>query len=110
MDLALAEQLRADGLPSDVRFVIHRPDGRPLAGKIKTGWTGILEDAGLADDDIVRHTLRHTAATWLMQSGTDLATAASWLAMTVAQLEENYWHHHPDFQGEAAGAFSVRRA
>jgi hypothetical protein len=29
--------------------------------------------------------------------------------MTVEQLEANYGHHHPDFQEEAAEAFSGRR-
>jgi hypothetical protein len=31
------------------------------------------------------------------------------LGMTVEQLEENYGHHHPDFQNEAAQAFGGRR-
>jgi NADPH:quinone reductase-like Zn-dependent oxidoreductase len=35
--------------------------------------------------------------------------AAGWLGMTVEQLEVNYGHYHPDFQGEAAEAFSGRR-
>jgi site-specific recombinase XerD len=46
-------------------------DGQPLAGKIRTAWEGILQDAGLGDD-VVRHSLRHTAAIWLMQAGVDL--------------------------------------
>jgi hypothetical protein len=29
--------------------------------------------------------------------------------MTVEQLEANYGHHHPDFQEEAAEAFSSGR-
>jgi integrase len=87
-----------------VQFVVHKFDGQPLADKIKTGWTGVLADAGLGDD-VVRHSLRHTSATWLMQSGTDLWMAAGFLGMTVEMLQENYGHHHPDFQEEAAGAF-----
>jgi integrase len=61
-------------------------------------------DAGL-DEEVVRHTLRHTAATWSMQAGTDIWQAAGWLGITVEQLQENYGHHHPDFQSEAAEAF-----
>ena len=91
-----------------VDFVIHRRDGRPLNNKIKTGWAGILADAGLGAE-FMRHALRHTAATWQMQAGTDLRKAAGWLGMTVEQLEEGYGHHHPDFQGEAAEAFGGRR-
>jgi hypothetical protein len=93
-----------------VRHVIHKGDGTPFADKIKTAWDGIVTDAGLEDDDILRHTLRHTAATWVMQSGpADLWKAAGWLGMTVDQLEEGYAHHHPDFQEEAASAFGGRR-
>jgi integrase len=44
----------------------------------------MLDDAGL-DDDVMRHSLRHTAATWLMQAGVDLWLAAGW--------QENYGHH-----------------
>jgi hypothetical protein len=29
--------------------------------------------------------------------------------MTVEQLEQNYGHHHPDFQEDAAEAFGGRR-
>jgi integrase len=53
---------------------------------------------------ITPHVLRHTAATWLMQSGMDLWTAAGILGMTVKQLEETYGHHHPDFQKQGAAA------
>jgi len=107
MDEALERQLVAEGLEAvdaRVTFVVHRPDGRPLLYKIKTGWNGMVEDAGL-DDEVVRHALRHTAATWLMQRATDLWQAAGFLGMTVEQLEKDYAHHHPDFQQEAAGAF-----
>jgi integrase len=112
LDMKRSAELRKTGLMEDgeqIRFIVHRThDGQPLAGKIRSAWEGILEDAGL-HEDVVRHTLRHTAATWLMQQGTDLWEAAGWLGMTVEQLEENYGHHHPDFQNEAAQAFGGRR-
>lgn len=110
LDAELSAALRqggATGPATAVRHVVHRPDGRPLTGKIKTAWRGILADAGLGAD-VVRHSLRHTAATWTMQNGTDLWKAAGWLAMTVEMLEEQYGHHHPDFQAEAAAAFGGR--
>jgi integrase len=59
-------------------------------------------------EDVVRHSLRHTATTWLMQQGTDRWQAAGWLGMTLEQLEDGYGHHHPDFQEEAAEAFGGR--
>ncbi|WP_375787716.1 hypothetical protein ACE10Z_09675 [Bradyrhizobium sp. Pha-3] len=111
IDHARSEELRAAGIMragDQIRFVVNRMhDGLPLAGKIRTAWKGILEDAGLGDD-VVRHSLRHTAATWLMQAGVDMWEAAGWLGMTVEQLEANYGHHHPDFQEGAAEAFGGR--
>lgn len=111
LDMELSDRLRqtgATGVAAAVRHTIHRPDGRPLTGKIKTGWKGILTDAGLGPE-VVRHTLRHTAATWTMQSGTDLWMASGWLGMTVEMLQEKYGHHHPDFQEAAASAFGSER-
>ena len=73
-----------------IRFVINRVnDGQPLAGKIRSAWEGILQDARLGED-VVRHSLRHTAATWLMQAGVDMWEAAGGLGMTVEQLEASY--------------------
>jgi integrase len=112
IDHTRTEELRAAGLMKDgeqIRFVVNRMhDGQALAGKIRSAWEGILEDAGLRDD-VVRHSLRHTAATWLMQADVDMWEAAGWLGMTDEQLEANYGHHHPDFQEEAAEALRGRR-
>ncbi len=112
IDVRRSAELRAAGMLSadeEIRFVVNRMnDGQPLAGKIRSAWEGILEDAALGDD-VVRHSLRHTAATWVMQEGTDRWQAAGWLGMTLEQLEANYGHHHPDFQEEAAEAFGGRR-
>jgi len=112
LDIERSAQLRTAGVLQDneqIKFVVNRiVDGQPLAGKIRSAWEGILEDAGLGED-VVRHSLRHTAATWLMQLGTDRWQAAGWLGMTLEQLENGYGHHHPDFQEEAAEAFSGRR-
>jgi integrase len=80
----------------------------PLAGKTRSAWNGILDDAGLGED-VVRRSLRHTAATWLMQRGPIDGKGAGWLGMTLEQLENGYGHHHPDFQEEAASAFGQRQ-
>lgn len=113
IDTARSAELRAAGLLKDgeqIKFVVNRMhDGQMLAGKIRSAWEGILEDAGLGED-VIRHSLRHTAATWLMQQGTDRWQAAGWLGMTLEQLEDGYGHHHPDFQEEAAEAFGGHRS
>jgi integrase len=47
--------------------------------------------------DVTPHVLRHTAATWQMQLGTDPWQAAEYLGMSLKTLLENYGHHHPDY-------------
>jgi integrase len=51
---------------------------------------------------VTPHTLRHTAATWLMQAGVPLWQAAGFLGMSEKLLEQTYGHHHPDHLREAA--------
>lgn len=93
--------------------------GRPVT-KPRRAFAAAIRAAGLADGvsgsdparsaavagrgKITPHTLRHTAATWLMQSGVDMASAAGFLGMSIQTLENVYGHHHPDFQTEAANA------
>ncbi|CTQ72789.1 integrase [Roseibium alexandrii] len=60
------------------------------------------------DKHVVRHTLRHTAATWMMQEGVDLAEAAGYLGMSLETLQKRYAHHHPDYQKTAASKLAER--
>jgi integrase len=63
-------------------------------------WARVTKAAGL--EGVTRHTLRHTRATHLMQSGrVSIWEAAGFLGMTTRTLERVYGHHHPDHQGEA---------
>ena len=59
--------------------------------------------------DVTPHTLRHTAATWLMQNGVELSGRAPvFCGMTEAVLRKHYYHHHPDFQADAAAAIVAK--
>ncbi|MBR1235170.1 hypothetical protein [Bradyrhizobium sp. AUGA SZCCT0182] len=88
-----------------IRFVANRiSDGQPLAGKIRSAWEGILQDAGLGEGCRPAFATPHSSAR-LMRAGVDMWEAAGWLGMTVEQLEANYGHHYPEFQEEAAEAF-----
>jgi integrase len=69
-----------------------------------------IEHAGLHAkttglDGVSPHILRHTAATWLMQAGTDLWEAAGYLGMSVQTLLDRYGHHHPDYLSGGLKAF-----
>ena len=89
---------KADG---NIRHMIHY-QGKPIK-KLRRSWKAVRELARI-DDDLVIHSLRHSAATWLMQKGVDRWEAAGYLGMSVETLERTYGHHHPDYQKEAAEA------
>jgi integrase len=72
-------------------YVIH-VNGKPIQD-IKKAFRGACERAGLAvsgREKVTPHTLRHTAATWLMQAGVDMWEAAGFLAMSMETLERGY--------------------
>ncbi len=62
---------------------------------VKTGFKHAVKLAKLSGT-VTPHTLRHTAATWLMQAGVDPWEAAGYLGMSVETLLRTYGHHHPD--------------
>jgi len=88
------------------RYVVEW-DGQPVS-RVGTTFRRMVKAAGL-DSKVTPHTLRHTAATWLMQAGTDIWVAAGYLGMTVATLERNYGHHHPAHLESVRGAFRRSR-
>ena len=69
---------RARKRGTDLGYVIHHNGKRIL--DIKKGFAAACARAGLTC--VTPHTLRHTAATWLMQSGTPVWEAAGFLAMS----------------------------
>ena len=75
--------------------------------KVYEAWNAVAKRAGATRKD-APHIIRHTAATWQMQAGTDLYEAAGYLGMSPKTLLEVYGHHHPDFQTRAASAVSPK--
>jgi len=86
-------------------------NGKPVAS-VKTGFaSGVrLAKLDLKIGNVTPHTLRHTAATWLMQAGTPMWEAAGFLGMSEKTLRESYGHHHPNYLRGAANAIGTRRA
>jgi integrase len=84
-------------------------NGKPVAS-VKTGFASAVRIAGLdvTTGNVTPHTLRHTAATWLMQRGAPMWQAAGFLGMSEKTLRDTYGHHHPDFLREAADAIGSR--
>ncbi|WP_148207485.1 tyrosine-type recombinase/integrase [Paramagnetospirillum magneticum] len=54
--------------------------------------------------DVTPHTLRHSAVTWLVQSGVPLWEVAQWVGMSVEMIERVYGHHAPDRFQRVLGA------
>lgn len=81
-------------------------NGKPVKS-VKTAFHSAIGKAGI--DHASPHTLRHTAATWLMQNGAPLWQAAGFLGMSEKTLRDVYGHHHPDFMQEAVAAYAKPR-
>jgi integrase len=98
-----ASQDALAGAASYLRLFGHNQNGKRL-GDVKTGFRAACARAGLTD--VSPHVLRHTCATWMMQRGVPKWDAAGFLGMTLATLERDYGHYHPEYLREAARAFS----
>lgn len=120
-DEAVAANKQAPPIRIPPRLLAHFRRWRRLGAKYVVEYQGRPADPkrafrNLADDvlgedaDVVRHTLRHTAATWLMQAAVDMWQASGFLGMTKETLEKTYGHHHPDYQGDVGNAFTTGRA
>jgi integrase len=83
-------------------------NGKPVHS-IKVGFKRAVALAGLPGK-VSPHTLRHTAATWLMQAGVDKWEAAGFLGMSVEMLDRVYGHHHPAHMRGAVEALGGRKA
>lgn len=74
---------------------------------MKKGFASAVRLAKL-DIKVTPHTLRHTAATWLMHAGVKEWDAAGYLGMSVEILHKVYGHHHPDYMKSAVEGISSK--
>ena len=81
-------------------------NGKPVAS-VKTGFRTAVGLAKLPGK-VTPHTLRHTAATWLMQRGVPIWEASGFLGMSPEVLQDTYGHHHPDYLKGAAAAIGQK--
>jgi integrase len=101
-DRLLPHLIRARRRGSDLGPVLHIC-GRPIQN-IKKGFAAACGRAGIKG--ATPHTLRHTAASWLMMNGTPILETAKYLSMTERMVAETYGHHSPDWLRGAANAVS----
>ncbi len=100
---ALAHLRRWQRLGISKRFAVEW-NGKPVA-RINKGWRSLRAEAGLGDD-VVPHTLRHTAVTWQAQRGVPEHEILGFFGLTRETFERVYAHHHPDHQSSAVNALS----
>ena len=86
------------------RHAVVEFNGKPVAS-VRKSFAAAARAAGI-DRHITPHILRHTAATWAMQSGANVWEAAGFLGMSHEVLERVYGHHHPDYQADVAERMS----
>ena len=77
-------------------------NGKPVQS-IKVGFKRAVSLAGL-EGKVTPHTLRHTAATWLLQAGVPVWEVAGYLGMSPDVVVKTYGHHHPGHMQGAAAA------
>jgi hypothetical protein len=70
-------------------------NGAPI-GSIDKAFAANVDAVGL-DADVVVHTTRHTAITWLAMGGVDPYEVCRFAGITMEVFEDVYAHHHPDF-------------
>lgn len=75
-------------------------NGQPVE-RLDKSYRALVRSLDLGDD-VVIHTLRHTAITWAMQRGMDIADASVYFGVSIETLMRVYWHHHPKYQESAA--------
>ncbi len=74
----------------------------------RRAWEKVVEAAGLADSGVTPHTLRHTTATRLLNSGASLTEAARFLGHKSSRTtEEVYVKWNPEYLKRAAGLVSI---
>ena len=67
-----------------------------------SGFILACQRAGL--EGVTPHTLRHTAATWMAQAGTDLFAVAGFLGQNPMTTVRVYAKHSPDYLKKALAA------
>lgn len=76
-------------------------------GRVSKSFRSACTAAKLGED-VTPHTLRHSAATWMMQNGVPTWQAAGFLGMSEDVLRAVYGHHHPEHLEEARRGVSAR--
>jgi integrase len=87
---AIARWRRSDAANAHEHAVIHE-DGVPIV-RMQKAWRTVVKAAGLGPD-VTPHTLRHTAASWLLWQGKTIWEVAGVIGADASTVERVYGHH-----------------
>ncbi|TGQ83750.1 integrase [Mesorhizobium sp. M8A.F.Ca.ET.207.01.1.1] len=106
--LAHMRRWKANG----ARYVVEHQEGK--TGSTASAFFRLLRETltpeEIAAQDLNRHTLRHTCATWAMMGGRPIEEVAGYLETSDKIIRKHYGHHHPDHQAGFGEAFTTGRA
>lgn len=101
---------KARGGPSERVFGTRKGEGRPQVSKTFLRTVNELKsNAGIEDrrDRVCFHTLRHSYASWLVQSGVSLYEVKERLGHSTLTMTERYSHLAPDSAKATVGAMEA---
>lgn len=87
------------------RFVVEWQGKR--VGRINKAFRSAREDAGFGAD-VIPHSFRHTACTWMMQGGAPIWEVGNYLGMSPQVIERIYGHFNPDHAKVVFTSFNRR--
>jgi integrase len=91
--------------PSEFVFILN---DKPLnAGWVTHLFKRYVRKAGLADERLHYHSLRHTFASWLVQGGASLYEVQRLLGHSSAKVTEMYSHLQPDQMHETVNKILI---
>jgi integrase len=101
--------LRAAQRRANCPYVIARNGEQVPERSINRHFSAARDRAGL-DREVIVHTLRHSAGTWMAQAGVDMHQISGYLGHSYARTTELYAHAYPDHLAEAKAAMERRRS
>jgi integrase len=103
----LLAHMRRWGRRGISRKAVVEFNGEPVLS-VKKAFARCVAAAGL-EGKVSPHTLRHTAISWALQSGTTIWDASDYFGVTPEVLNRVYGHHCPDRHKAVADAITRKR-
>lgn len=107
----LTEYLKGylDGLPEKTQWLFSSPTAKSgHIVDIRKAYRRVVSTAGLDPDVVLRHTMRHTAITHLVQAGVDLPTVKRISGHKTLAMVERYSHANGEHIGAAMDLLEKR--